>query len=423
MEDFTHIALCDARAFYASAEAAYNPGLRTHGKIAVTSSNDGAIISLTEKAKALGVKKFEPYFKQKALCDFHGVEVFSANFELYGHISKRISDTLAEEVPRLEVYSIDESFLDVSGIQDIKSFGHHLRSRIWREQRIPVGVSVSTTKTLAKMAQCATKLIPSINGVCVLETEVQRVWLAKRLPVKEIWGVGRALSAKLESIGVLNALDLMRLPLVTAKRIGGINVERTVMELNGIQCISLETEPPPKEQLICSRSFGSRTTDINVLRHAISTFVVSACEKLRKQNSYAGRISVWIESSRFDENPVSASGSSNVIGGSDDASRLIKICMPLLDSLYKEDVRYAKAGIALFDIRPNDKWQMDLLSPSSISETSKAMKVMDGVNAKHGRGTVFLAAQGTDNKFAPRQERLSQRYLSAWSDIPKVCIS
>lgn len=423
MENFKYVALCDARSFYCSAEASYNPKLRLHEKIAVASSNDGAIISVTEKAKALGVRKFEPYFKQKALCKLHGVEVFSSNFELYGKISKRISDTLAEEVPRLEIYSIDESFLDVSGIPDVKYFGHHLRKRIWREQRIPVGVSISTTKTLAKMGQCATKLIPSINGVCVLETEAQREWLAKRLPVKEIWGVGRALSSKLELIGVLSALDLMRLPLATAKLLGGVTLERTVMELNGVQCISLEAEPPPKEQLICSKSFGERTTDINVLRQAISTFVVTACVKLRKQNSYVGRVSVWIESSRFDDKPVSGSSSANVAGGTDDASRLIKICMPMLDTLYKQEVRYAKAGVALFDIRPRDKWQMDLLSPIASSDASAVMKLMDGINAKHGRGTVFLAAQGIDKKFAPRQEMISPRYLSAWTDIPKAIIT
>lgn len=417
------IALCDMRAFYASAEAVFQPGLRQHNKIAVMSSNDGAIISLTEEAKRVGVKKFEPYFKQRALCQRQGVEVFSANFELYGHISQRIMDTLGEEVPMLEQYSIDEAFCDVTGVPGVKEFAQHLKSRIWKEQRIPMGVSIGATKTLAKLGQGATKKYPQINGVCLLETEAQRIWLARRTPVNDVWGIGNALTRKLGEEGILDAFGLMRLPLKVARRLGGVNLEKTVMELNGVVCFSMESEPVPKQQIIHSRSFGTKTNNLVLLKQAVADFTAKAAEKLRRQDTYAGQITVWLSSSPFDTNPVHRSGSSTIPGGTGDTRELIKRAMQLLDTLYCTDISYAKAGVSLMDIRPVECWPQDLFTQPKASIDGSFMKVMDLINETMGKGTVFLAIQGNGNILAPNRARKSNRYFSSWAQIPVVRVS
>lgn len=414
-------ALCDMRSYYASVEAVFQPHLREKNLIAVCSLNDGAIISLTEAAKAVGVKKFEPYFKQKELCEKNGVEVFSSNFRLYGEVSRRIMDTLAQEVPRFECYSIDEGFCDFTGIPNPKEFAQHLRSRIWREQRIQMGVSIGRSKTIVKLGQNATKSIKSINGVCYLEHENQVIWLAKRTPVKDVWGVGSQLSKKLNEINVFTAYDLMQIKRSEAKRIGGVNLERTISELNGTPCHTLETSPPSRQQIIHSRSFGEKTNDINILRRAVSTFAAAATEKLRQQDSYAGHLSIWIGTSRFDKNPVALSGACNIPGGTNDSRKIIKAAGLLLDSIYIDNVKYAKAGVTLMDIRPRSMRQDDLLTDVNTNEDG-AMKIMDDINLKFGKGTVILAAQGFGNEFAARKMRMSQNYLSDWKEIPIIKI-
>lgn len=414
-------ALCDARSFYASCELIFRPDLRELGRVCVISSNDGAIIALTENAKAAGVKKFEPYFKQKKICEDNNVTAFSANFELYGLISARIIDIISQEVPNFERYSIDEAFLDFTGIHNPKEFAGRLRQRIWQEQRIRVGISIGTTKTLSKLGQLATKSIKQLDGVCHIENNAQRDWLAQRVKVSEVWGIGRAITQKLSDYGVTSALDFIKMPSSLARSIGGVVLERTHAELNGESCIPLEDAPAAKQQIVHSRSFGRRIKDIETLKEAVSNFVVSAAEKLRKQESYCGRLTVWLMTSPFDDLPISVGDSENIPGGTDDPRRLIKIACRLVERIFQENVPYAKAGISLIDIRPKALWQPDLFSSSDNFQESINV-VMDAINGKFGRGTVLLAAQGITQSFAPKAEMLSPRYLSQWSDIPIIKI-
>lgn len=413
-------ALCDQRAFYASCELVFNPKLRLHNKVAVKSLNDGAIIALTDEAKKIGLKKFKPFFQQKELCERHGVEVFSANFQLYGEISKRIMQTLESEVPEIEVYSIDEAFCDFKKIVDPKVFAQYLRKRIWKEQRIQMGVSIAPSKTLAKLGQNATKLFPQINGVCYLEKRDQWEWLAKRLPVNEVWGVGSALTNELNKFSIYTAYELLCMRESLAKKLGGINLERTVVELNGTPIHTLETMPLPKKQIIHSRSFGERTTNMQVLREALATFASAAAVQLRKQNSCAGEIQIFIQTSRFDLNPVYDCLSLNIPGGTDDSSRLIKLCGFALEKIFRKDVKYSKAGVILLDVRPASAWQQDIFISEVHSAKSKSMKVIDSINRRFGNDTVRLAAQGVDKLFASRKNNLSPSYLSSWKEIPIV---
>ena len=414
------IALCDQRAFYSSCETVFRPDIRSK-PVVVLSNNDGCVVALNEPAKAIGVSKFSPYFKQKELILKNKVNVFSSNYALYGEISSRIMTTLKDEIPSVEVYSIDEGFCDLTGIAhtEIPILAAYLRDKIWQEQRIPMGVSIAPTKTLAKLGQYATKKIPKINGVCILYRPDQWEWLAVRMPVSEVWGIGRKLTTKLHSIGVITALDLLNLPLDIAKSLAGIPLVRTVRELNGEACINMKLSPPDKQQIICSRSFGKKTTDLDDIKQAISVFASRASEKLRSQKSRVGRLSVWLQTGVADVNYYNDSFSETIAGGTDDARVLSALSTVIVDRLYQDGVQYGKAGIALIDIRPKQFWQYDLLH-QDMPSAQEMMSILDKVNTRYGRGTLSLARASGDQAFKMKQHMLSPHYLTRWSDIPVI---
>lgn len=414
------IALCDQRSFYSSCETVFRPDIRNK-PVLVLSNNDGCVVALNESAKAVGAIKFKPYFQQKALLLKNKVHVFSSNYALYGEISSRIMATLKSETPNVEIYSIDEGFCDLTGIAltEIPMLAAHLRDKIWQEQRIPMGVSIAPTKTLAKLGQYATKKIPKINGICILQRPNQWEWLAARMPVSEVWGVGRKLTIKLNFIGVITALDLLKLPLDVAKSLAGVSLVRTVRELNGEECINMELSPPDKQQIICSRSFGKKITDLDDIKQAVSVFASRASEKLRSQHCRAGRLSVWLQTGITDVNYYNDSFSETIAGGTDDARVLSELSTLIVDRLYQDGVRYGKAGIALIDIRPKQFWQYDLLNQDKPS-TQEMMNIVDKVNARYGRGTLVLARAAREQKFKMKQLMLSPQYLTQWNDIPVI---
>ncbi len=385
------------------------------------SNNDGVCIAVNEFAKDVGVKKFEPYFKQRELIERTGVTVFSSNFTLYGAVSDRIMQTVARLTPAIEIYSIDECFTDLTGIsQDaLKPLGHQLRDTVWKEQRIPMGVSISPTKTLCKLGQYAAKKIPKINGVAVLTQAHQWEWLAKRVAVAEVWGVGRRLNASLTAMGVESAYDLTQLGKGVARKLGGLPLERTVRELNGEHCIPFEFNPPSKQQIICSRSFGTKLYQLNDVLESVTTFSVRVAEKLRNQESLAGRVSVWLVSGQDQRSRLSAEASVNLPGGSDDSRLIAKEAIAIANQLFKPGCRYLKAGVGLVDIRPREFWQRDMLS-SPVSGTKNLMPVMDQINSKYGRHSVKLARQAGAASFSMKQELLSPSYLTRWADLPRI---
>ena len=414
------IALCDQRSFYASCESVFRPNLRSEA-IAVLSNNDGCIVALNEQAKAKGLKKFTPYFQQQSLAEAEQVNVFSSNYALYGEISRRIMDTLRLLSPRIEVYSIDECFCDLSGIDQsrLKAFGHELKSTIWREQRIPMGVSIGATKTLAKLGQYATKKVPQLSGVCLLESEHQVSWLAKRTPVDEVWGVGRRLAQQLKDNGTDTADRLRRLPIGLARKIGHKPLERTVRELNGEPCIPFEDVAPSKQSIVCSRSFGTKLSAKADIEQALAEFTARAAEKLRLQNSLCQAMTVFLMTSRHGDVCYANKRSIRMLHGTSDSCLLIKQAKELLNQIYLTGLSYSKAGVELAAIRTAGVGQQDFWGCDPTRSTA-LMSAIDAINGKYGKGSIQIASQGVARKHTMRQAKLSPRYLTCWHEIPSV---
>ncbi|MBL4782786.1 MAG: Y-family DNA polymerase [Porticoccaceae bacterium] len=415
------IGLCDMRSFYCSCEKVFRPDIRDRG-VVVTSNNDGVVVALDNQAKAAGIKKFEPYFKQRQLIERAGVLAFSSNYELYGEVSGRIMTTLAELAPGdIEVYSIDECFVDFSTVPrtELKAFAAMLRDTIWQQQGIKMGVSIAPSKTLAKLGQCAAKQYPQLEGVCVLERAEQWQWLAARVDVSEVWGIGRKLTGKLKARGLATAADLSAMAKADARALQGITLVRTVRELQGETCIDIDCQPQPKQNIISSRSFGQKQTRLEPLQEAVSHYAVRAGAKLRAQSSLCFRLSAWIQTSAHDATPYANELAVSLPGGTADSRQLSRAAVALVAQLYRPGYRYAKAGVALHDIRPERLAQLDLLAPRSENSVC-LMKVVDGVNRRFGSGAIKLARQGGDNGFAMRRAMKSPSYLSRWREIPRI---
>jgi DNA polymerase V len=412
-------AIFDMNAFYASVELIFRPNI-TNKKVIVLSNNDGAIVACTVEAKACGIKKFAPYFKQVDLIKEHNVTVFSSNYAFYGLVSQRIMNILAEEAPAIEIYSIDEAFIDVTGIDDTKAFANRLKQRVWLEQRIPLGVGIAPTKTLAKLANKAAKVFPSLNGICLLDSPHKWQWLQKRWPVTEVWGIGRGLAKRLNAIDVSMISELASLPPEQARLIGGVVLERTVRELNGHPCFNLELTTPDKQQIVSSRSFGQGTRNIDYIRSAVSSYSTTAADKLRKQSSVAAVLSVWIQTSRH-KGPYYFNSAQWIFDPPIDDSRVIAAtAVRLIDRIFKNDFLYAKAGVSLSKIQPSSVVQSDLFNkPISNSEVSG---ITDDINNRFGRSMIRPARQvGKGGEaLAMKQHFLSPSYLTKWSDIPIV---
>ncbi len=415
------IGLCDMRSFYCACEKVFRPDIRDRG-VVVTSNNDGVVVALDDRAKAAGIKKFEPYFKQRQLIERAGVLAFSSNYELYGEVSRRIMATLAELVPNgIEVYSIDECFVDFSAVprSELKAFAAMLRDTIWQQQGIKMGVSIAPTKTLAKLGQCAAKQFPQIEGVCVLEHPAQWHWLAVRVNAAEVWGIGRRLTKKLAARGLYTAADLSAMAKTDARALQGITLVRTIRELQGEPCIDIDCQPQPKQTIISSRSFGQKQTSLKPLQEAVSHYAVRAGVKLRAQSSLCFRLSAWIQTSAHGAKPYADELSVSLPGGTADSRELSRVAVALVVKLYRPGYRYAKAGVMLQDIRPEQFAQGDLLA-SRPENSVRLMKVMDGVNQRFGSGAIKLARQGGENGFAMKRAMKSPSYLTRWREIPRL---
>lgn len=409
-------ALVDVNSCYASCETVFRPDLR--GKpVVVLSNNDGCIVARNKEAKALDIPDLAPYFKQKDAIQKYGVQIFSSNYELYGDISRRIMTTLEMETPHLEIYSIDEAFLICTDIPDLPTYGHRLKNKIWKEQRVHVGVGIAPTKTLAKLANHTAKKLGKTQGVCVLDSREKWQWVLQRVPVSAIWGVGRKLSQKLQSQGIVTGADLAALPAKKARIHYSVVLERTVRELNGEACINLEEVTPIKQQIMCSRSFGKKIEHVEELEQAVALYTWRAGEKLRAQQSIANSIQVWISTSRFAQAKFSQAAHANIPGGSDDTRKLCHIARSLTRALYRQGYRYAKASVCLMDLTPNNPRQLDCFN----SDTNpKLMPTLDKINHKFGKGTAYLASQGHHPRWAMSRNFLSPAYTTRWCDIPVI---
>jgi DNA polymerase V len=416
------IALVDCNNFYVSCERVFRPDLR-NVPVVVLSNNDGCAVSRSNEAKALGIKMGQPWFECKELAEEHGILALSSNYALYADMSNRVMSILGSFSPRQEVYSIDESFLDLTGMPKLRELSYEIRERVITWTDIPVCVGIGPTKTLAKLANFIAKRHPRSKGVFNYNdlSEALQVKLLSQIEVGEVWGVGRKISARLAEHGIHTVQDLRVAHTATLRAEFGVVVEKTQRELQGIQCIDLEDIAPAKKQIVSSRSFGQTVREVAVLKDAMSTFVANSCAKLRAQGSHASLIQVSLYTNRFrkDLPQYNPSFTLPLPQPTNDSLVVNRWADYLVGRLFKPEYEYKKAGIMLGEITPVGQYQVDWLEPTQATDT-RLMDALDGLNQRFGRGTVKVSTQGAHKGWQMRQERKSPSYTTDWDSVPGV---
>lgn len=415
-------ALVDVNSFYASCETVFRPDLR--GKpVVVLSNNDGCVIARSAEAKKLQVPMGAPYFKLKDEFRTHGVHIFSSNYALYADMSNRVMTTLEGMAPAVEIYSIDEAFMNLGGmsrIEPLEDFGRRVRARIKQETHLIVGVGIAPTKTLAKLANHAAKKWSKTGGVLDLSNIERQKKLMALVPVEDVWGVGRRISKKLNAMGVITAKDLSEQSTYIIRKYFNVVLERTVRELRGEPCLELEEFAPVKQQIVCSRSFSSRITEYIYMHQAICSFAERAAEKLRKERQYCKQIAVFVRTSPHAEGEVfyGNQASRKLLTPSNDTRDIIRVAMDALDDIWVDGHRYMKAGVMLGDFFSQGVSQLNLFDEYRPQPNSEAlMRVIDGLN-QSGKANLFFAGQGIERSWAMKREMLSPAYTTRFADLP-----
>ncbi|POP52609.1 Y-family DNA polymerase [Zhongshania marina] len=415
-------ALVDCNSFYASCEQIFRPDLR--GKpVVVLSNNDGFVVARSKEAKDLNIPDLTLYIKVAPILRKHKVAVFSSNYPLYGDMSSRVMSILREYSPQVEVYSIDEMFLELEGMnEDLTPFGQTIKKRIWKETRLPVCVGFGSTKTLAKVANHGAKKIPALNGVCWIQRDDQRQWLLQRMPVNKVWGIGSRIQRKLNELDINTAWDLATADARRLRRRFSVNLERTIAELNGEACYALEEVPPAKKQIYCTRGFGVKAVSLPPIIEAISLYASRAAEKLREQSHLATTLHVFIQTSPYDRQYYSRSTVVQLPYPTDDTRIISRYAQYAAKSLYLEGYSYLKAGVGIIEMVDRKFLQSDLFSSGQAGDTDKLMSLLDGINRRFGRDTLQLAGEGVQKKWYMRQAYRSPSYTTRISDLPIVNI-
>lgn len=415
------IALLDCNNFYCSCERVFRPELEKK-PVAVLSNNDGCIIARSQEVKALGIPMGAPMFKYKPIIEKEGIHIFSANFALYGDMSERVMSTLKEFAPAVEVYSIDESFVDLSGfkLSELVPFCRELRATIRQWTGIPVSIGIAPTKTLAKLANKIAKKRTDSGGVYALADKAGYQYELSQCGIGEVWGIGGRLTERINAKGIETAWQLSQVEPQWARDEVGVVLERTVRELRGISCIPLELAADYRQRIMVSRSFGHDVNDIQELKAAVTTFAARAGEKLRRQNCRASSISVFAHTNPFKENQKQYKGS--VIVRFDyptqDTRVLIDAANQGLESLFRKGYFYKKAGVMLDDILPESVCQLNLFAEDF--KQSALSKSIDQINARMGAGAVRFAAMDIGRNWRMNQQSRSPKYTTNWKDLPII---
>lgn len=412
--------LVDANNFYVSCERVFNPSLE--GKaIVVLSNNDGCVISRSSEARKLGIPMGAPFFQWKKLCDRKILYAFSSNYALYGDMSNRVMKTLQYFCSDLEIYSIDEAFLCFDGLKerDLVAYSMHIRQTVKAWTGIPISIGIAPTKTLAKMANMIAKKKTIVGVYDLRDSRVQEAILSD-FPVEDIWGVGRGLTKKLKALKIKSAKDLRDANLKMIRSHFGVVMERLIEELRGVSCLPLE-EIQSRKQIISSRSFGKKVTDIRELEEALSHYTANACLKLRNQNSLAGGVSIFLHTHHFRESDhqYGNSISYQFSEPTDDSSYMISVAKTCLQKIYRHGFNYKKAGIILLNLSPKTIKQYDLFSTRQ-NKSELIMEAVDSINKKIGKNTLFLAAEGVQRQWKTRCDRMSSRYTTQWHELANV---
>lgn len=445
-------ALVDGNNFYCSCERVFRPSLEG-APLVVLSNNDGCAIARSNEAKALGVRMGQPWFEIRHLEEDAGLIALSANFALYGDMSDRMMSLAAGLGPEQEIYSIDECFVSLDGVRgDLRKRAAAVRERILQWVGIPCGVGIGPTKTLAKFANHVAKTAERKPGsyperfaqVCDLSAMKgpDRMALLDATDVGEIWGVGPRISRKLIEGGVRTAGDLARMDPATLRRGWSVTLERTVRELQGVQCIGLDEAPEPKKQIACTRSFGHPVESLPELIEAVSSFATRACEKLRSQDSLASEVLVFIRTSPFRKTPqISRSIIVPLRRPSADTAEIAQAAIAGLRSIHEPGFLYAKAGVMLLELQPRSIEQLELdldgdggkvssekakPQPAEVKrDRTRLMSALDQVNGRWGKGSVTLGSVPVSKgRAAPqwgmKQERRTPRYTTEWDEMPSA---
>ncbi|GAB3199596.1 DNA polymerase V [Pontibacter aydingkolensis] len=414
------IALVDCNNFYASCERVFNPAIRNK-PVVVLSNNDGCVIARSAESKALGIKMGEPYFMLKEQVKQHGIEVFSSNYTLYGDMSNRVMKTLAEFTPNLEVYSIDESFLDLGHFysKDLQQYAWEIKNTVFDWTGIPVGIGVAKTKTLAKIANRLAKKSNKANGVLVLQEPEHVKAALERTEVDDIWGIGRQHARFLRNNNITTAYDLTLQNDSWVKKHLTIVGLRLVKELRGEPCLELEEVSSPKKNICTSRSFGSPVKNLCSLEEATALYASKCAYKLRQQGSCASAITVFITTNTFaNTKQYYNSRTIQVPTPVNSDLHLIQYASIALKSIYVEGYIYKKCGVIVSDLAPENTMQLSLFDGADTGKHRDLMKTLDNLNGKYGKSMVKSAAQGKkDASWLLKSEQLSPCYTTKLNDV------
>lgn len=413
-------ALIDCNAMYVACEQVFRPDLR-HQPCIVLSNNDGAVVAANRLAKEAGVKKFEPYFKQKKLIEQRGINVFSSNYALYADLSAKMMATITAFSPRSHIYSIDECFLDIAHLSriepDLTSFGQRIRQTLWKECRLPVCFGAGDTLTLSKIANRIAKVNKDLNGVCIIDSEEKRQQFLASQPISEVWGIGRRLTQRMKLMGVETALDLANLSPEQARCSFNVEIERTVRELNGQPCKLWDECRADKQQIFSTRSVGNRITSLEELKQALAFHASTVARKARNQKSSCLVLMAFANTSPFDDIPQNFKETCTFEFPTNDTNKLTKAVTLMATRLFKPGVSYYKIGVGVMSLVSDRQRQQDLFSEP---DNPALMQAIDKLNVQFGRDSIFLAAQGTTQEWAMKRNFLSPQYTTKLKDLPRV---
>lgn len=420
----------DVNSAYANMERVFNPKLRDK-PVCILSNNDGCIVALTKDAKALGIKRGTPYFKVRDLCEKHGVAVLSSNYELYDAMSSRFHKIVAGFGPVHEAYSIDEAFLDLTGVEteSFTELGRALKARLWKWIGLPVCVGIAPTKTLAKLCDHFAKTYPVYGGVVNwfdLSPERRKKALSIT-PIGEVWGIGRKTEEKLLREGIENVWQFSQADVFTLCRRYGVVLERTLREIQGVSCLPVESVPKPKEQILRSRSFSHATNDRSVLLSSVSTHMTEVARQLRREKAEAKKAGVFFLTSPFKENEPwhAAEPVAELTLPTSDTMRLVEVACRLVEAHWCPGFRYCKAGAFVTDLIPEGSCSVtgslfDLPDEECDETRRRLMECLDDLTRRFGKGAWKIGSSGLADGWQMKRDRLTPAYLTRWADIMTV---
>lgn len=420
----TLVALVDCNNFYVSCERVFNPKLE-NVPVLVLSNNDGCIVARSNEVKALGVPMGEPFFKSKEIVEKNNVRVFSSNYTLYGDMSARVFATLSQFTPEIEIYSIDEAFLNLSGFDrrcSLTEYCRLIRQTVKQWTGIPVSVGIAETKVLAKIANRLAKRSARAGGVLDLTRPGYREKALEKTNVWDIWGIGRRHGQRLIDKNIVTARQLRDIDDNIIRRQMGVVGVRLVYELRGISCLPLELCPPPKKGITSSRSFGRAITDKTEIKEAIAAYISTAAVKLRSQRSSTKYLTVFLMTNRFrdDEPQYNNAATVELPVASDNTEELMHYAEQVVDRLFKEGYKYKKAGVMMTGLVPTDQVQTDMFDGADRGRDNKVMQALDLINSQIKKGALQIAAQGRTQPWRMKCEKRTPNYTTSWKELVTV---